>query len=377
MKRGLGTAELVVLAGLLLIFLAGFVGEGEKKVSKGEILLASENIGMLGSNIGGVKRMEISGRFSISKGTGSVSIVSEEGPIEVAKGFLTTKEHIISFQTGRSQEAELEFTVEDSNYYGELEVYLNNELIWHGMPEKGEKVSILLEKEKIRASNELRISAQSSGWRIWAPTYYILKDLKVSEKVEEKEAKELIFYLDSKDLSNLNLARLVLRVSEGTGDVRMLLNNHLIYSGSLSEELSLIDFSPAFLEEGNNSLRLEMASNGFYTVEYAKLLLFYGGNQTSIKVIKVEIPESDYIKLKQGIYKGVIEVEVNKVLREGKLKISVITDTERVLYNREASKGKLVFYFTGDEVSPEFKLSISSEGTYEIGEVVVKLVSQK
>ncbi len=373
----IGVPELVIILGLLLVFLSGFLPEGSQKAKSKEIPLLYQEVGTIGGTGFSYIHISLGSGFTLSKGVEGTPIVYRKGPVEIAKGVFTTEEHLIEFSVPNLNEISsttFEAEVVDTNGYAPLFIYLNGKEVWKGYAKKGEKIVVPLPMDLIRASNTLKISCGSSGWRIWAPAYYVLENIQIAEKVSTGEKVSLSFELTPAELANFYSANFYSPiVPKIPGEMVITLNGEkVIYRGVPNMKIFVVPFSSG-LKEGENTLEIQLLSDGEYEFRDPQVVIINQKNATAGVSYPLNIPQ-DYLRaLKSGVLVGEIEIKVNKA-GDTPLTIILSSDVERKIYEGIPNPGVMVLRFTGDEVSDRNTLILRSTSIYEIEYIKVRLV---
>jgi len=92
--KGVGLPEVVIVLGLLIVLIAGFLPSGTPYTEK-ELLLLSEQVGPLGSQGLNYQHIELGDHMVLSKGVEGAPLLTQTGPVEVAKGVITAEEHVV------------------------------------------------------------------------------------------------------------------------------------------------------------------------------------------------------------------------------------------------------------------------------------------
>jgi len=150
----------------------------------------------------------------------------------------------------------LTFSVEETNLYAPLVIYLNDEVIYSEFTGKG-NYAIRINRT---VSGVLRIKADSSGWRIWAPAIYHLKNIDLFTESFAMNRNEFDFSLE-KELENFKAARIV----EWPDNTNIILNGNY-FSGVAVEK--------DYLKEGKNIIIFEPFFNSS-SEGIAKLNIWY------------------------------------------------------------------------------------------------------
>jgi hypothetical protein len=204
---------------------------------------------------------------------GQKNITSLKG--EVSQGLFGDTEQKIDFAVddyNDASEGVIKLKIWNSNYYGNFIIMINGQEVYRGTPGIGEK-TIVFDGSILKASNTIEVEAESSGWKIWAPTVYIF-DADLTVNYIGKKTQSLNFDLTNKEVTNINRARLLVFGTRdfGTGDLTVKLNGREIYSGLTT---IYTDFAIDDLKVGNNTLDLSTEKNTRYNIISVQVVLFF------------------------------------------------------------------------------------------------------
>jgi len=204
---------------------------------------------------------------------GQKDITSLKG--EVSQGLFGNTKQKVDFTVDNYDDATegvLKLKIWNSNYYGNFIIAINGQEVYSGTPEIGDK-TIVFDGSILKSSNTIEVEAESSGWKIWAPTVYIF-DASLSVNYIGKETQSLSFVLTDKEVTNVNRARLLVFGTRefGTGDLSVKINGREIYSGLTT---IYTDFAVDVLKPGNNTLDLSTEQNTRYNIVSAQIVLFF------------------------------------------------------------------------------------------------------
>ncbi len=243
-----------------------------------------------------IKHILIANDVVVSFTAGKKTLLSEKN-ITVKNGFGERKiyEKTFSLKWPETVErAELDIEVHATNLYGALLVLLNDEVIYENATKPG-RITVKLNVSKLKENNKLTIFATSSGWRLWAPTTYILS-FNLSAYFFNLKKKELSFLI-GKEAKTLKLLRFVWIVEkrEGNGNLIARFNGKEIYRGK--EKAPMIDLDPKEYEvkEGENTLELYTERDTLFRIKNLEAILFYQIRETPS--FTFNITEEDYSRL--------------------------------------------------------------------------------
>lgn len=203
---------------------------------------------------------------------GQKNVASLQG--EVSQGLFGNTEQKTDFTVDNYKDASegvIKLRTWNSNYYGDFIIKINDKEVYRGVPAIGEQ-SIIFDGSILKANNAVEVEAESSGWKIWAPTIYIFNaDLSVNYL--GKKTQSLSFDITSTEAKNINRARLlVFGARNGPGNLVAILNGREIFSGFTTV---YTDFAIDNLKAGNNTLDLSTEKNTIYNISSVQIVLFF------------------------------------------------------------------------------------------------------
>jgi len=377
--KGLGLPEVVIVLGLMVVLIAGFLPSSTPQAAK-EVLLMSKQAGALSSDGYNYRHIKLADNLIISKGVKGTPLLTQAGPIEVAKGVITSQEHTMDFEIPEHIRAKLSstsltFRIVDTNEYGPLKISLNGVEVWSGTAGRDEVVDVDLPLSQVLTQNVIKITAGSSGWRIWSPTFYIIENLQVKEKLTSGEEKTFNFELTQEQLDKFNKGRVYIGNVNPIvqGELVMILNGERIIFRGVPGKGSVINSFSSGVQK-DNTITFKLTEDGYYEMKNLEIVVFTSANSTGGFSSDFSIPLEDLSKMRKGETEGVIEIDVTNTNSEQPLVVTLSGETEQELYNGIPEEGKLVLRFTGFEAAKSNTLTINSAGDYSLGLVNVKLV---
>lgn len=378
--KGIGVPEVVIVVGLLVVLIAGFLPTGTPS-GDSETLILSKQAGPLGSEGFNYGHIPLAANLVLSKGVEGAPLLTQSGPKEVAKGLITAQEHVIEFTVPQHvkdelSSATLSLKVAETNNYGPLKISLNGLDVWSDYVERGETLEVDLPISQINEDNTIRITAGSSGWKIWSPTYYILENIQVNERLTAGEEKSFEFELTEDELDKFYMGRVYIGNVKPViqGELAMILNDErMIFRGVPGKGSVINSFSSGVREK--NTLTFKLLEDGYYEMTNVEVIIFTSANTTAGFSASFNIPLEDLSNMRAGTEEGVIEIEVLSTA-ENPLKVILSGESDVELYSDIPSTGTMVLRFSGYEASTENTLTIRSGGDYSLGVVNVKLVKK-
>lgn len=313
-----------------------------------------------------IKHISIANDVVVSFKAGRKILLSE-GNITIKNGFGGRKAYEKTFSIKwpeTVEKAELEIEVHDTNLYGNLLVFLNNELIYENLTPKG-KITIPINVSQLKEKNKIMIFASSSGWRLWAPTTYILS-FNLTANFFNLKKKELPFVI-GEEAKTLKLLRFVWFTEkiEGEGNLVARFNGKEIYRGR--EKAPMIDLDPKDFEvkQGNNILELYAEKNTSFHIKDIEAILFYQIKKTPS--FTFNITEDEYAKLSKNnatfsfilgkIYGDVVSISLkiidgkgkeHRMLLQGLLREGEKYEIKLTKNELKIGENKIIFKVSGD-----------------------------
>lgn len=233
-------------------------------------------------------------------------VFGEINRTDIAKGFLTDESRKINFNLTESQldkvtRMDLNFTLLDSNYFGELLIELNDNLVYSKRPSSCKEHRVEVNESLLEKHNELRISSESSGFRFWVPSIYQLKDFQVGISILGREIKEFTLPLKKKQADDFYLGRLVLNPKEfgGYGPLVVQANGEDVYRKTPENRGRpiWIDFKNASFVEGENTLSLFTGHNASYKFDSADFVYFWQTDEEKMTTKTIHVTSEQYSDL--------------------------------------------------------------------------------
>ncbi len=224
-----------------------------------------------------------------------------------------------------------------------------------------------IEKDSVKSSNVLEISAADPGFQFWASNTYNLKNFKIiAEYGDEKFFSFEIFPNEMEAWHQGNLR--FYTTSSQTGEITIKLNGHQIYreqdpSHLVSIKLNYSDIAH-IAKIGDNILSLK--ANNVFQIDNLKLDIVLSTTRAE-RTREFNITEDDYNLLGRG--KGEISFNVERVLKEGNLNIELNGNDLNV---QDVGIGENEIEFTTSHASKGLNtLKFSGTGGWDISEVKV------
>ena len=164
-------------------------------------------------------------------------------------------------------DAELSYSIKDTNNYGELEVKFNNVTLEHGKLIAGNY------KHKINLSREniIEFRTTSSGWKIWAPSVYLISNISINLEYITEKYPVYKFYVSDYIYRNLYKSEILFNFVSAEDKISIIVNNETIYSKIPEMEVNSVEFYN--LENGFNSVAF--VSNATAELKNVRIRLYY------------------------------------------------------------------------------------------------------
>jgi len=165
------------------------------------------------------------------------------------------------------ESASLTYSIEDTNRYGEIEVRFNNKTVNSG------NLMIGNYKHNVEPNktNVIEMETSSSGWKIWAPSTYIISNVSMNLNYNLKEYPEYEFFVSDYIHKNLKKSEMLFRFAEGNDELEIKLNNKTIYKELPHTGTNTIEILN--IKKGEN--KIAFLSEGKVILEGVLLRLYY------------------------------------------------------------------------------------------------------
>ena len=213
----------------------------------------------------------------------------------------------------------------------------------------------------------IEIYAESSGLRMWAPSYYELSDLSITVKGFAQNSFAYAFMI-TEEYNMFNEGRLELSFDENIGEIVITINDREVYSGPV-KNLESFRFDKSYLRYGQNYMAIFAKENSKFSGN-AKMLIFY----KTIYPTRLEVPfsfnQTEYNKLKTGR----ITFDVIQVTSGGGVSVKIVNDNQ-VTYNAYGTLGEGSYEFTFDKSNVRIGTNILVIDSVDKGIFAIKNVA--
>ncbi len=179
----------------------------------------------------------------------------------------TKKFEVDKFVLDNMDKTILSFDVKDTNNYGSLLIRLNNETLMNENALRGKYTFKLNNSEE----NIIEFKTSSSGWKIWAPSVYVISNLSLRTEYSFREFPKYDFFISKYIYNNQYKSELAFDFVDADREFNITLNNKTIYSDVPSSRVTKINLED--VREGLNEIRF--SSNGDATLENAVIRIYY------------------------------------------------------------------------------------------------------
>jgi len=221
----------------------------------------------------------------------------------------------------------LSFFVYDTNRYGSLIIKLNDYVINDKVLTTGNYI-FSLNKTLLKDKNKIEMITRSSGWKIWAPSVYILKNIKITSQELYARKSEYKFNISDEEYNSLTKrqGRISLDLKEHSGKLSIRINDKEVFSGEMETAVKDIYFDQNVLKRWENKIEF-IAEDGNFE-GYGKLTFYY--NKINYKTAEKEffLSSYDYDNLHRSPGKIIFEVE--RVINPGGFAVLIENENKRV-----------------------------------------------
>lgn len=275
----------VFIAGVTLLLLASiwlgktplFSESGERVIqfSPWDVLFSKELLNLNAENEQSLKHYGF-GSFSAGYIT-FLELLNSEESLTIKNGLFSDASKEFNFEQRKSNKAVLSFDVSETNLYGNLTISLNNKIIFN---QKAVPKQHKLTLTELKENNVLKIVATSSGFKVWAPTTYFLKNVDLSLETEEMREQKEEFYLEEFEFDGFDNAKLAFQLVNASGNENLIieLNGEKVYEDipkvTYPIEISLPK-GTSLINEGGNYLIFKSLNKGQYTLKNVEFMIFF------------------------------------------------------------------------------------------------------
>jgi hypothetical protein len=221
----------------------------------------------------------------------------------------------------------LSFFVYDTNKYGNLVIKINDYVIHDKVLTTGNYI-FNLNKTLLKDKNKVEISTRSSGWKIWAPSVYILKNIKITSQEVYARKSEYKFNISDEEYNSLSKrqGRISLDLKEHSGKLSIIINDKEVFSGEMEKAVKDIYFDQNVLKRWENKVEF-IAEDGNFE-GYGKLTFYY--NKINYKKAEKEFVLSSYDYDNLHRSPGKITFEIERVINPGGFAVLIENENKKI-----------------------------------------------
>ncbi|MFH1978588.1 MAG: hypothetical protein ABIJ92_04655 [Candidatus Aenigmatarchaeota archaeon] len=358
---------IILLIGMFLItpFLGPVV------VPENETVIANFSLGTVGFVTESATRTESLGYMRV--GEPQLENIKSIFRSDIRNGYIgeTTEEFTINVPEWLMESrrgARIKFEIVDTNVLGDLHIK------WNGKDFFGRKAGIntydvTIDKDFVRASNDVEIYADGPGLFFWASNAYNIRNMDVG--IEYGPAKIVSFDLLGSELQTFSKAEISF-FALGGSTLRIKVNGLEIYTDTpRGFDTAELQFGDVPLKTGKNIISFEVVGDGVVTLEETELKIFLLSNEV-VRTRSYDMPEEKYKLIENGQMKAQVKYYVNVIVRDGLL---TIKQNGHTLTTEHPDQGWNTVDFTADQVTAgENQIIFSGAGNWDIEDVKIELV---
>ncbi|MCK5593993.1 MAG: hypothetical protein KAI18_02000 [Candidatus Aenigmarchaeota archaeon] len=372
-------AAVVIFFTLFLLFgqepLSDTSSDNDLISSKGEIIFSADYLSLISNKTQSARTIDF-GDFDVGHISKERTIESIDSLV-VERGLFRSASKEFSFDGVNLEDAHLVFTVDDTNDYGNLRIYLNDEVVFDNKTVNGAEYTI--EFNNLLLHNDIRVEAQSSGIRFWAPTTYILSDMKVSAASFDNVDEMYSFIVYDYEMAGFDA---MLSYEVGAGSVRLddfnveINGNDInaekrpMFGGLYKETFDRTDGVIA-AKPDTNYIKFFADGDAMYAVEGVQLTItYFDSDKAAVSEYTVVVDEDTYDDMENKTI--VLEYYVDKLSDDALLDVSLneqMFNQKTVLYENQIVLGQDDFRRGKTNL-----LKFSTYGIYRLSDIDIRIV---
>jgi len=367
---------MLIIVALLISGTSFFQEEGTNT----NVTIFSQNlVGQIGSVQETFRRIPF-GSFSVGQTMGeeTANNISEA---RIENGWFREHSESFQFPGNGAVGAYMTFTVADMNKYGKLQIYYNGRIVYDNLTTKG---NYRIQITAPEATNTIEIKATSSAEKFWAPTTYILNDIKLIVSRYGEQEYVVPFTVYDYEAVGWSTGRLMFGVDDATiaGDLVVNINGQEIYRDRPISRSTIHqkDFTreKAQIHAGENTLRFKTEKDAKYDLSNVELLMFFfTGSESVEKKLYFSLGEGQLALYKGQNSTGRITFDVDAVyLDRG---ITVLVNNNPIELSKVESengfKENNVTFSLNDLRSGRNTIEFKTRGSYSISNVRVMSIA--
>lgn len=243
------------------------------------------------------------------------------------------------------EEIVIKFNVTKFNNYGALVTKINGNITDRSFFVLGEH-EVRIPKDQLRSTNTIEISAESSSWRMWAPSVYELKGIKIIARAAAFKENVLKFSILEPIYRKLVDGRIDLALTRNTGTMIAELNGEVIYSDAVRDAQS-IKFNKTSLFLGENNLFIKADPHSAFEGN-ARVLVFYKTETEEKLLVPLNLTDDMYNRLNNVI----VNFDITGIDKQGGLSVKIQRDNQTKSQYATAAVKRFSFTFDKADVAP-------------------------
>ena len=214
--------------------------------------------------------------------------------------------------------------IDDTNLYGNLVIGLNGEEIYSEAVKSGETFEVPLNRSLFQPRNSFLVTAESSGWRIWAPTVYVIKKLELKSDFMGEVSQSFDFHV-SEDEVPVTLGRIILNFDEikGDGNLIVRVNGETIFNDTPKIIQWIETENVSVITEGKNTVEMVSDKDTEFTIRDAEIIIFWEREASEELEMTLELTSSQHSKLP-----GEIRFKVEKIFGTPTSLVATVEDPD-------------------------------------------------
>ncbi len=372
-------AAVVIFFTLFLLFgqepLSDTSSDNDLISDKGEIIFSADYLSLISNKTQSARTIDF-GDFEVGYISNNRAIESIDSLV-VEKGLFKSVSKEFSFDGDNLENANLVFTVDDTNNYGHLRIYLNDGIVFDNKTVNGGQYTI--EFNNLLDHNDIRIEGQSSGIRFWAPTTYILSSVEVSASAFDMVDEMYSFTVYDYEMAGFD-AMLSYEVGSGSArldDFNVEINGNDINAekrpmfGSLYKETFDRTDGVIAAKPDTNYIKFFADGEAMYEVESAQLTItYFDSDKAAVSEYTVVVDEDTYDDMDNKTI--VLEYYVDKLSDDALLDVSL----NEQMFNQKTELYENQIVLTQDDFrrGKTNLLKFSTYGIYRISDIDIRIV---
>ncbi len=308
-------------------------------------------------------------------------VIGDINRSDVRRGIFSNEPQYIEFdltetQLERMTSMELKFYVAETNQLNKLDILLNEEEVYSGYPDGGRSYSFDIDQDLLKENNVMEISARSSWWRFWAPTVYILEDIRIETDILERKDRTFEFELNKEQAENFRMGRLILRPEKFDAESPLVIqaNGRDVYRevAEMPGRRSMwIDFEDVPMYEGGNTITMFTEVDSLYRFESAKMVYFWESEEIRRPVKTIDVSSANYNRLPGEISFHIDRIEGSPEYLHMDMETSE-GEKKRILIQEVLKEGKTVTVeLTEEDVATgenKLEFTVGGEGGFYLSD---------